>query len=181
MSNIIQTTPQDPICFLPAANPFPTGVGMPSGTSVGFEVDNLMASQGLTSTQYDLGLGPRTTLFEWRGRATFASGNAIGSSSGSPVGATIEAYLSTSNSVAQDGYLANATGFSNAEKRRNLQFAGGMSIDSPSGTTLPDPAQAAGVVEIFARYVSVVWWNSTNSTLGTGNYFILTPIPDTIN
>lgn len=171
MPNKIKTNPELPIVFQPSNNPFPSGVGMPSGVIVDFRPAGTLNTAGRISAEYDLGPGPRTTLFEWRGSATLSSGVMVGTS--------VDAYISTGNSVFKDGYLPKTEGgISYTEKRRNLQFCGSMVVDTPGGA--PDPANAAGLVEIFGRYISVMWWNNTNAPLGTGNCFILTPVPDEI-
>lgn len=165
MPNKIYTNPETPIVFQPSGNPFPSGAGIPSGVVVNFVPDSTPGGNGRISAQYDLGPGPRATLFEWRGRAN----------TNDSVGASVDAYISTSNSVLQDGALSTAEGPLNAvDKRRNLQFCGSMTVDGSP------PSQSSGLVEIFGRYISLVWWNSTSNPLGTGNYFILTPIPDEI-
>jgi hypothetical protein len=171
MPNKIKTNPETPIVFQPSGNTFPSGAGIPSGIVVNFVPDNTAAGSGRISAEYDLGPGPRTTLYEWRGGANVGAG--------STVGATVDAYLATSNSVLKDGALSTAEGpLTTPDKRRNLQFCGAMAVDNPNSP--PGPAQAAGLVEVFGRYVSLVWWNNTNVPLGTGNYFVLTPVPDEI-
>jgi hypothetical protein len=171
MPNKIKTNPETPIVFQPSGNPFPSGPGMPSGVVVNFVPASTPPGAGRISAQFDLGPGPRTTLFEWRGKA------AIGA--GSVVGATVDAYLSTSNSVAQDAALSTAEGpLTAVDKRRNLQFCGAMTVDNTN--TPPDPAQSSGLVEVFGRYISLVWWNNTSVPLSSGNLFVLTPVPDEI-
>jgi hypothetical protein len=166
--NKIKTNPETPIVFQPSNNPFPSGPGMPSGVIVDFRPASTASNAGRISAEYDLGQGPRTTLFEWRGNATIGSGATVGTS--------VDAYISTSNSVFKDGHMPTTEGaIASTDKRRNLQFCGSMVVDSAT-----DPANAAGVVEIFGRYISVLWWNNTNVPLGTGNCFILTPVPDEI-
>lgn len=170
MPNKIKTNPETPIIFQPSGNPLPTGAGFTSGTIVHFVADSIGSGVGRISNQYDLGVGPRTTLFEWRGTAVVNSGAAIGT--------TVDSYFSTSNSVCKDGALSVTEGsLTNENKKKNLQFCGSMVVDS-SGN--PDPAQSSGLIEIFGRYISLVWWNNTNISLGTGNYLILTPVPDEI-
>ena len=172
MAHKVYSHPETPICFKPAANAFPTGVGIPSGVSVTFSVDSLPSGQGRISNQYDLGVGPRATLFEWRAKAVLAS------TSGA-LGASVEAYICTSNSVCNDGSLTQAdAALTDAERRRNLQYVGAVVVDT-TGVGAGN-LQSAGLVEIFGRYISATWWNNTNLPLSTGNYFILTPVPDEI-
>ena len=174
MPTKIKTNPETPLVFQPSGTPFPSGVGFPSGVIVNFAVDGMASGVGHISNRYDFGPGPRTTLFEWRGNAIL--------SSGTPIGATVDTYISTDNSVFKDGKLPTVDSVvSSFDKRRNLMFCGSLTCDSPGGVSgVPDPAISAGIVEIFARYISVVWFNNTNYPLGTGNCFILTPIPDEI-
>jgi hypothetical protein len=170
--NKIKTNPETPIVFQPSNNPFPSGAGMPNGVIVDFRPAGTANAAGRISAEYDLGPGPRTTLFEWRGNATFGSGVTVGTS--------VDAYISTSNSVFKDGHLPTTEGpVVYAEKRRNLQFCGSMVADTPVNNPL-EPGNAAGLVEIFGRYISLLWWNNTNAPLGTGNCFILTPVPDEV-
>lgn len=171
MANKIKTNPETPLVFMPSGNPFPSGAGFPSGVVIHFNPESLATGVGRISNQFDLGPGPRATLFEWRGRAMPGASPTIGTS--------IDAYVSTSSSSAKDGDLPTVeSGLVNAEKRRNLMFCGSMVVDSGGAT--PSPAIAAGVVEIYGRYLSVAWWNYTNTVLGTGNFFVLTPIPDEV-
>jgi hypothetical protein len=171
MANKIKTNPETPLVFMPSGNPFPSGAGFPSGVVIHFNPETLATGIGRISLQFDLGPGPRTTLFEWRGRAMPGANPNVGTS--------IDAYISTSNSSAKDGNLPTTEGaIVNADKRRNLLVCGSMVVDSGGGT--PDPAIDSGLIEIYGRYISVVWWNSTNVPLGTGNFFILTPVPDEI-
>lgn len=171
MPNKIKTNPETPIVFQPSGNPFPSGAGIPSGVVVNFVPANTGPGAGRISTQFDLGPGPRTTLFEWRGKAVVGVGSVIGS--------TVDAYFATSNSVTQDGTLLTAEGPLNTiDKRRNLQFCGAMTVDNNNNP--PDPAQSSGLVEVFGRYISLVWWNNTSVPLSSGNFFVLTPVPDEI-
>jgi hypothetical protein len=173
MPNKIKTNPETPIIFMPTGSPVPTGVGMPTATVVNFNPDALSSNVGRISLQQDLGPGPRTTMFEWRGKAIPGSGTAVGD--------TVEIYVCTSNSVAQDGNLPKTEGpVVNADKRRNLQVCGSLVVDSGGLGTSPEPMIGAGVIEIFGRYISAFWWNNTGLSLGSGNYLILTPIPDEI-
>lgn len=175
MADLIQTSPQTPLVFQPSGNPFPSGIGFPSGYIINFKPDLLPVGSGYNSATFDLGVGPRTTLFEWRGKAVVGTGT--------PIGASVEAYISTSNSVLKDGFLpSGAAGIiSNPDKRRNLQFCGSLVCDNTvPGSSLPDPAQAAGLTEIFGRYISLMWWNNLTTPLASGSYFVLTPVPDII-
>lgn len=171
MANLIQTYPQTPLVFQPSGRAFPSGVGIPSGVIINFTPDSLGTGIGYISNQYDLGPGPRTTLFDWRGNATLTNG--------ANVGGSVDVYISTSNSVYQDGKLPQTNGqISSLDKRRNLMFCGSLTCDSTGSN--PDPAIAVGLIEIFSRYISVAWFNNTGAPLGTGNCFILTPVPDEI-
>jgi hypothetical protein len=165
MASKIKTDPESSIYFLK-----PSDVGLvPSGdSSATFNPSNLPAGSGHNSTLYDLGPGPRTTLFEWRSVAQLSGG------SGNP-GTSVEQYLACSNDgTLIDGMIPGVdSGLQNPDQRRNLDFMGALTEDGNSTLV------SSGRVHIFSRYVSVVWWNSTPNALGpSGNLVILTPMPD---
>ena len=165
MPSKIKTDPEAAIYFLKTSD----NVLVPSGDySQTFDPSNLPAGSGHVSTLFDLGPGPRTTLFEWRSVAKLASPSGT-------TGSAVEQYLACSN----DGNLidgmmpATDSGLQNPDQKRNLTFFGGLVSDGNS--TLVN----SGQVQIFSRYVSVCWWNNTASPIGpSGNMVILTPIPD---
>ena len=165
MPSKIKTDPEPAIYFINSAD-----VGLvPGGDShCQFNPGNLPPASGRVSTMWDLGLGPRTSLFEWRSVAQLPW------SSGT-IGTTVEQYLACSDDgVLIDGLVPLTDAYlTNSDQRRNLSYLGGVTGDG--NTTLVN----SGVVQIFSRYVSVVWWNSTPVNLGpSGHMLILTPCPD---
>jgi hypothetical protein len=162
MPSKIKTNPETPLVFQKSTDAFPTGIGFPSGVIVDFRADSLPPGSGALSIQFDLGPGPRTTLFLFRMKAV--------TDVSATIGLSVDAFIANSISVIEDGTL------SNQNKCRNLQWCGAAQCDYPG-----DPAISTGLVEIFSRYISLVWWNNTDQNLGsTGNYFVLTPMPDEI-
>jgi hypothetical protein len=172
MPNKIKTNPETPLVFQPSGSPFPSGAGIPSGVIINFNPASMLSiGDSRISDRFDLGPGPRTTLFEWRGT--------VNCPNGAIPGQTVDAYVVTGNSVTRDGLLPIVDSpVTSGDKRRNLQFCGSMQVDSFG--TPPDPAQSSGLVEIFGRYISVLWWNNMSGPVGTGSYFILTPVPDEV-
>lgn len=169
MANKVQINPETPLVFLNEAAGAP-GVG----TRVDFNVDALPFGSGHLSGRYDLGVGPRTYRYEWRGSA-IPAGNV-------PAGSGVDMYLVTSDGTYPDGNFGTGVlSVTNVEKKRNLQYCGSL-VNDKTNTT--EPMQAAGVVEIYSRYIQVVWFNATSGVALSGtagnSRMILTPIPPEI-
>lgn len=165
MSSKIKSDPEPSIYFV---SPADSGI-VPSGNLINFFTPgNLPPGSGRVSNLYDLGVGPRTTLFEWRAIAQLSAGSGN-------VGQTIEQYLACSNDKNYvDGMVSKTDSYlTNPDQRRNLGYLGGVTLDG-NGTLI-----TSGFTQIFSRYVSVAWWNSMTNNLGpSGHLVILTPVPD---
>ena len=165
MASKIKTDPEPSIYFLA---PSDSGL-VPSGNLMSFFTPgNLPPASGRVSNLYDLGPGPRTSLFEWRAVTQLSAGSGN-------TGQTIEQYIACSNDGNLiDGMVPKTDSYiTNPDQRRNLSYLGGVTIDGNSTLI------TSGLTQIFSRYVSVSWWNSTSNNLGpSGHMLILTPVPD---
>jgi hypothetical protein len=144
-----------------------------SGGTVTFTPTSVADAAGRISARHDLGSGARARRYEWRARTKLGAAATIGRA--------VEVYLCTSDGTVADGNQGTSdAAFSAADKRRNLKFLGVIEVDKNDSTEV---FHASGVVEIDARYVSVVWWNDTGQSLSStaGDHeFILTPVPDEV-
>lgn len=144
-----------------------------SGGTVLFTPTSVANNAGRISTQWDRGAGAVPSRYIWRAHTKFAAALAVP--------ASLEIYFATSDGTDVDGNQGTTdAAFSAADKRRNLQFVGTINADSTSNGEVQI---ASGVVEIFARYVSVVWWNAMGQALtGTAgdHTFSLTAVPDEV-
>lgn len=174
MANTVLTSPQPSWLFSSVG---PSGSGPGVAGAVEFAPGGLGPGSGSKSDVLDLGAGPRPSLFEWRARATVGTGTPT-------IGGTVELYLCTSDDgLNWDGNLGSGTAvITAAGKRRNLQYIGAVSIDefgSGSGTRYIN----SGLCQVYARHLSVVWFNFTGIALSStqsDQLFQLTPVPDQI-
>ena len=144
-----------------------------SGGDVVFTPASVANGAGRISAQWDRGSGSKPARYVWRVHTKAAAALAVG--------VALEIYFATSDGTDVDGNQGTSdAAFSAADKRRNLQFVGTVVADS---TTNGEVQISSGVVEIYTRYVSVVWWNALGQSLtGTNgdHTFTLTPVPDEI-
>ena len=172
MPNKIKIDPETPIYFV---DPAVSGTLPQAGSSlVKFTASSLLNGSGYMSDLLDLGPGPRTNLFEWRSSVTTGS---------SPiVGQAVEQYLVCSDGVNVDGNLGSGNQLVTAfDKRRNLMNIGSVMVDS--SITGNNTFITSNFIQIYSRYVAVFWWNNTGVPLAnypSGNFMILTPVPDEI-
>ena len=144
-----------------------------SGGDVVFTNTSVANAAGRISAQWDRGSGAKPARYVWRAHTKAGAALAVGNA--------LEIYFATSDGTDVDGNQGTSdAAFSAADKRRNLQFVGLVVADSTSNGEVQI---ASGVVEIYTRYVSVVWWNGLGQTLSStaGDHtFTLTPVPDEI-
>lgn len=144
-----------------------------SGGDVTFTPQNVASAAGRISARWDRGAGSKAGRYKWRAKTKAGAALAVG--------AQLEIFLATSDGTIVDGNQGTSDAvFSAGDKRRNLQPVGVIEADS---TTNGEVQHASGIVWIFDRYISVVWWNALGQTLTNtaGDHeFILTPIPDEI-
>jgi hypothetical protein len=176
MANKIKTNPETPIYFQSsgAASPPAPPPGQPPSPVIAFTAEGLGSGVGRVSDRHDLGTGPRTTLFEWRAVVTVSSGTLT-------LGYPVEFYMATSDGTLQDGPIGINDATLSVDKRSNLMFIGGVIADAqPNGSI---NYQSSGLIEIYGRYINLVWWNNLalplSNTVGS-QLFILTPVPDEI-
>lgn len=158
MANKIYTAPETAITFLA------------SGGTVTFTPTSLANGAGRVSAQHDRGASSRATRFEWRAYCKAAAALTAG--------VALEIYLATSDGSKVDGNVGTAdAAVSDANKRYNLLPIGAIVADS---TTNGEVQHASGIIEVSARFLSVVWWNAFGQALtGTaGDHgFSLMPMP----
>lgn len=144
-----------------------------SGGTVTFTPKNVANAAGRISAQWDRGSGSVPGRYYWRAHTKFQAGLTVGNA--------LEIYFATSDGTDVDGNQGTSdAAFSAADKRRNLHYVGSVVADS---TSSGEVQIGSGVVEIYTRYVSVVWWNASGQTLTNtdGDHtFTLTPVPDEI-
>ena len=144
-----------------------------SGGDVTFTPKNVANAAGRISAQWDRGSGSKPGRYYWRVHTKFQAGLTVGNA--------LEVYFATSDGTDVDGNQGTTdAAFSAADKRRNLQFVGTVVADS---TSSGEVQIASGLVEVYTRYLSVVWWNATGQTLtntDSDHTFTLTPVPDEI-
>lgn len=144
-----------------------------SGGDVTFTPTSVANGAGRISAQWDRGTGSKPMRYKWRAKTKAGAALAVGTQ--------LEIYFSTSDGTIQDGNQSTSdAAFAAGDKRRNLQPVGVIEADSTSNG---EPQYASGVVWIFDRYVSVVWWNALGQALsGTAgdHEFTLTAVPDEV-
>lgn len=171
MANTIQTSPGPKTLFNWQG---PSGVSPGIAGAVQFTPEGMAQGTLYKSDVWDLGSGVRNNLFEWRAKAAVAGGT---------VGGTVDIFFSTSDDGSLfDGNLGSGNAaVSGADKRRNLQYVGAVQVDqSGSGSVA---FVSSGLVQVYARYLSVVWFDQTGQSLSStngDNLFQLTPVPDQI-
>jgi hypothetical protein len=149
-----------------------------SGGTVLFTPTSLAQNAGRVSTQLDLGVAPRALRYEWRAASKAAGTVVIGDT-------LVDIYASTEDVTStgmQDGTpgLVDAA-LSSIEKARNMQWIGALVVEATAAAAI----NGSGVIELTARYFSVVWINrlSTAVTLSAAagdHLFQLTPVLDEI-
>lgn len=161
MANKIYVNPETAIVFKSSAG------------DVVFTPQNIANNAGRISDRWDRGSGAKPSLYKWRVHTKAAAALAVG--------VTLEIWFATSDGTDADGNQGTTdAAFSAADKRRNLQYVGGIFADSTSNGEVQI---GSGLVEIRDRYVSVVWWNTLGQSLTNtaGDHtFTLTPVPDEI-
>jgi hypothetical protein len=146
-----------------------------SGGTVAFTPTSLGQNLGRVSAQLDLTAAPRAFRYEWRAFAKAAGTVVIGDT-------LVDIYLSTSDGTLQDGTPGTAdAALSSVEKGRNLQWIGALVTEATAAAAV----NGSGIVELSARYVSVVFINRLSTAVAlsatpTDMGFQLTPIMDEI-
>lgn len=142
-----------------------------TGGTVTFTPTSVANGAGRISDQHDRGSGSKPGRYRWRARTKFASALTVGN--------LMQIYLATSDGTYVDGNLGTSdAGLSAVDKLRNLRPVGNVEADS---TSSGEVQIASGIVWIYERYVSVVWWNAALIALSAtaGDHeFTLEPIPD---
>lgn len=153
-----------------------TDIYFGSGTAptVEFSPEGLPIGSGQISTSKDLGAFPHSSIYRWIAQTSVAG-------TGSLNGA-VEMYLATSpdNSRFDGGLTANNSMIGNSNVKKNLHWMGSIGVQTVGSGAL---YVTSGIVEIYNRYVSLVWFNQSQAKLwpvSGVHQLILTPIPDEI-
>jgi hypothetical protein len=140
---------------------------------VAFEVHNLAAGAGRQSAQLDLGVSARATWYAWRAFVQFATIPVVGE--------TVDIYIKTSDGTHPDNDDGTSEGaVSSDDKLKNLTLIGTIVVDEAVADI---EMVASGVVSLDARYVQIVFENSTADALTNDvdeNGFNLTPVPQEV-
>lgn len=167
MANLIYRNRETTKWFVPAT--------AAQAEDAAFEVHNLASGAGRQSAQIDLGEGAVARRYEWRAFIQFIANPVVGEA--------LRIYLKTAGSSASaTAHPDNDDGTGEAavsaeDKLKNLHFIGSIIVDE---AVLNIEMVASGVVEIDARAVQVVFWNSTADGLTNDvdeNGFMLSPVP----
>ncbi len=138
-----------------------------------FEIQSLASGAGRQSAQYDLGVARAARRFVWRACAQFATAPVLNE--------RIDVYLKTSDGNHPDNDDGTTEGAVSAEdKLKGLHHIGSIIVDEAA---INIEMVGSGEVIIRARYVQVVWWNTSADALTSDvneNGFILTGAPDEI-
>jgi hypothetical protein len=138
---------------------------------VDFDAQFLETANSAHSTTVDLGPSPRPTKFRWEGRAT---PNTVGSGDAPVAGAGVGAYIIASDDIGIHDDLV-PTDRLDASRRPQHIHAGTIKLDRDTVNRM----EASGTVEIFGRYISLIWYNELNRPLGLDeHYFVLRPITE---
>jgi len=144
-----------------------------SGGTVLFTPTSVANAAGRISTQWDRGAGSQPMRYVWRATTKAAAALAVGNQ--------LQIFFATSDGTNVDGNQGTTdAAFAATDKRNNLWYVGAIVADS---TTNGEVQTASGTIEIFTRYVSVVWWNALGQALsGTAgdHLFTLTAVSDEI-
>lgn len=179
MADKIQTNPETPIYFANLGLPQDSGLIPNNFPVAAFSAQSLNAGSGWMSSAYDLGPGPRTTIFEWRASGRVNKNAAIGTGISifvipmDPVSNLVDGNLGSGNSLVAPFNC-----------RRNLQSLGMLEQDGTVPGGDPDGYNTlltSGLVQIYSRAFSVMYWNSTSYALApSGQLLKFTPIPDEV-
>jgi hypothetical protein len=149
-----------------------------SGGSALFTPTSLAQNAGRVSTQLDLGAAPRALRYEWRASSKAAGTVVVGDT-------LVDIYASTQD-VTSTGIQDGTPGLVDAalatiEKARNMQWIGALIVEATAAAVI----QSSGIIELTARYVSIVWVNRLStavalSATATDHLFTLQAKPDQI-
>lgn len=144
-----------------------------SGGDATFTPTSLATAAGRQSAYYDLGTTTaRARRFLWRAWLK-PGGTRV-------VGEVVEVYLSRGDGTHYDNDDGTTDiAVSARDKLRNVLPLGAIQIDENAAVEMG----AAGTIEIWDRYVAVIFWNATANTLSAtaGDFGVsLTPIPDEV-
>lgn len=154
-----------------------TKVFASSGGDATFTPTSLANGAGRVSAQVDLGAAPRAQWYRYTMKAKCATTPVVGNS--------IRAYLFDGDN-ASTTRQAGTVGTADAAVAAEALFLNASQQVTPLMVDAASTAksfQAAGLVRITGRYVSVGWWNATGQALSAtaGDMeFTLTPVYDEV-
>lgn len=146
-----------------------------SGGTITFTPTSLAQNAARVSAQWDRGAYPLPLRYEWRAKAKAAATVVLGDT-------LVDIYLSTSDGTLQDGIPSTAdAAMTPIDKARNMVWVGSLITEA----TAAGAVNGSGVIEIVARFVSVVFINRLSTAVALSATaadmgFQLTPILDEI-
>jgi hypothetical protein len=167
MPNLIYTNPEAAIVFTEVSG------------DVVFTPKNLGNLAGRVSAQLDRGAGAKAMRYRWEAKFSVQSSITPGAA-----GVQVELWIATAHSAAAsvDSGLGQADAALTA--RNQLLMAMPVGVVVPHGTAAGvGPFNGSGYVDLYARYISVAYWNATGVSLTNvngDNVVRLIPIPDEI-
>jgi len=143
-----------------------------SGASYAWSMEGVTNGAGRVAAQVDLGATPRPGLYAWACEVQFQATPTQGKG--------IELYLATApdhDNTRIDGDVGTSdAALGDVDMRRNLKPLGYVVSENAAAS---EKCNASGLVEITARYVSLVGYNDSGATINatdTNFYFSLTPV-----
>lgn len=162
MANKLYQHDEAALWFVPAA--------AAQAEDAAFEVHNLASGAGRQSAQHDFGTAARANRFVYRAWVQFATAPVVGE--------RVDLYLKTSDGAHPDNDDGTSEGAVSADdKLKNLILLDSIVVDEAAADI---EMVVSGIVTIEARYVQVVFENSTADGLTNDvdeNGFNLTPVP----
>jgi len=143
-----------------------------AGADYAWSMEGVGNGAGRVAAQIDLGASPRRGLYRWACEVQFQATPTQGKG--------LELYLATAPDHAStriDGDVGTTdAALGDVDMRRNLPSIGYVVSENAAAS---EKCNASGVVEITARYVSIVGYNDSGATINATDsnfYFSLTPI-----
>lgn len=154
-------------------NPGTSVVFKASGGDVTFTPTSVANGNARVSAQWDRGSGAKPGLYRWFAKTRVNSSVSVGKSANVYLAQAKDATDIPGRLGTSDASITSSA----SDRMRNLTAVGSINADT---TSTSDDILASGTVEIYARYVTVVWLNLFGVTLSATDghhYFELQPIP----
>jgi hypothetical protein len=139
-----------------------------TGGNVAFNPVSITPGQVRYSAQYDRGTAATPSLYSWRARTKAAVAPTVGG--------VMTVYLAAGDGTDIDGDIGTGGGLlTSVDQLRNITPIGVVVVNVSSTTTV---FTASGTIEIWDRYVTVLWRNDFSQNLSAtsaDHSFTLTP------